>query len=317
MSRLATVGETMLRYSPPGDGRLETADAFEVHVGGAESNVAVAAARLGVDACWLSRLPEGRLGRRIARRLRREGVEVAVDWTEGGRVGTYYLEPGGRSRRTEVVYDRTETPVRAATPRHLATERVERADALHVSGITPALSETLAETTEELLALAGEADTTRVFDLNYRRKLWSPAQARATLTDLLPAVDTLVVAERDAATVLDRADEPGPLVRDLAAEYDLGTVVLTRGEAGATALRDGDRADHPTFDAADSHPVGTGDAFVGGFLAADLRGEGLRRALATGAATAALKREIPGDLATVDPAEVERLLADGADGIAR
>jgi len=314
---LATFGETMLRFSPPGNGRLETSDQFDVHVGGAESNVAVAAARLGVESCWLSRLPDTRLGRRITGRLQQHGVDTVVDWTAEGRVGTYYLEPGGTSRQTAVVYDRGGTPIRHVRPAALATDRIRAADAFHVTGITPALSETLAETTADLLSLAGEADTTRVFDVNYRRKLWSPAEARETLTDLLPSVDVLVVAERDAATVLDRDEPVEALARGLAADYDIGTVIVTEGAAGATALRDGDAYSQATFDAADTHPVGTGDAFVGGVLAADLSGEPLDRALATGAATAALKREIPGDLATVDPAEVERLLGGRDDGIAR
>jgi len=314
---LATVGETMLRYSPPDDERLETCDRFDVHTGGSESNVAAAAARLGVDSCWLSRLPETRLGRHVTGHLRQYGVEPVVDWTDDGRVGTYYLESGGQSRTTTVIYDRTGTPIREATPGDLATDRIETADALYVSGITPALSETLAETTAELLALAGEADTGRVFDVNYREKMWSPTAARETLTELFPAVDTLVVAERDARTVLDRTDDAGVLGQDLAAAYDIETVIVTQGAAGATAVREGTILTQETFAAADSHPVGTGDAFVGGYLAADLQGESLERALCTGAATAALKREIPGDVATVDPAEVERLIDGSSEEISR
>jgi len=118
---LATFGETMLRYTPTGDERLETSETFAVHTGGAESNVAVAAARLGLGSAWLSRLPDTPLGRRIAATLRRHGVDPLVDWTDGGRVGTYYLEPGGKSRTASVTYDRVGT--RSAKPRRPTSQR--------------------------------------------------------------------------------------------------------------------------------------------------------------------------------------------------
>lgn len=311
---LAAFGETMLRYTPTGDRRLETSEEFAVHVGGAESNVAAAAARLGLESAWLSRLPDTRLGRRIAATLRRHGVEPCVDWTDGGRMGTYYLEPGGKSRTASVTYDRAGTPIREATPADLATDRVAAADALHTTGITPALSETLADTTAELLELAGHNGTTRVFDVNYRGKLWAPAAARETLSGLLDAVDVLVVADRDAATVFDADGDSEVVARRFASTHDIDLVIVTEGAAGATALSGGEVHAQPTFEATDRYPVGTGDAFVGGFLASYLRGEDLDRALSVGAATAALKREIPGDIATVDPADVRALLdADTRD----
>jgi 2-dehydro-3-deoxygluconokinase len=314
---LATFGETMLRYTPTGDERLETSETFAVHTGGAESNVAVAAARLGLGSAWLSRLPDTPLGRRIAATLRRHGVDPLVDWTDGGRVGTYYLEPGGKSRTASVTYDRAGTPVREATPADLATEHIARADAFHTTGITPALAETLAETTGELLALAGEHGTTRVFDVNYRGKLWSPAAARDTLSSLLDDVDVLIVADRDAETIFEFDGDAASIAREFTSAYDLDRVVVTQGETGATALFGGETFTQSTFESTDRYPVGTGDAFVGGFLASYLRGELPERALSVAAATAALKREIPGDLATVDPPDVESLLDSSARDISR
>ncbi len=314
---LATFGETMLRYSPTGDERLETSDEFAVHVAGAESNVAVAAARLGLDSAWLSRLHDSSLGRRITGTLRHHGVDPLVDWTDEGRVGTYYLEPGAESRTASVVYDRAGTPVRETTPGDLPTDRIAAADAFHTTGITPALSETLADTTAELLALAGRNDTARVFDVNYRGKLWSPESARETLSGLLGDVDVLVVADRDAATIFDAAGRPETVAREFASSHDIDLVVVTQGEAGATALLEGDVYTQSTFETANRYPVGTGDAFVGGLLASYLRGDSLDRALSVAAATAALKREIPGDLATVDPADVDAVLDDPDRDISR
>lgn len=314
---LATFGETMLRYTPTGDERLETSEEFAVHVGGAESNAAVAAERLGCDSAWLSRLPDTALGRRIAATLRRHGVDPLVDWTEEGRVGTYYLEPGGKSRRASVTYDRAETPIREATTADLATARITRADAFLTTGITPALSETVAETTADLLALAGEAGTTRVFDINYRGKLWSPGDARERLSTLLAEVDLLIVADRDAETIFEYGGDASSVASEFSSAYDIDRVIVTQGSAGATALVEGELFVQSTFESRNRYPVGTGDAFVGGFLAAYLGDESPDRALSVAAATAALKREIPGDIATVDPADVESLLDSPERNISR
>ena len=317
MSTLLTFGETMLRLTPPGDERIESADSLAVHVGGAESNVAVAAQRLGVDAAWMSKLPDTPPADRIARALRAQEVEPLVTTAETGRVGTYYLETGSRPRGTNVVYDREGAAVRTATPDELPVERVREADTFYTSGITPALSDTLVDTVADLFAAANEADTSVAFDLNYRAKLWSPAEARDTLRRLLPAVDTLVVAARDAATVLDREGDTEPVARALATEYDAETVVVTRGGDGAVAVHEGEAFDQPAFAADSPYPVGTGDAFVGGFLARRHRGGTVPEALEHAAATAALKRTIPGDMATVTPGDVAAVVAGEPEALSR
>ena len=253
-----------------------------------------------------------RLGRRVERGVREHGVEPLVATGEG-RVGTYYLEPGGKPRGTSVVYDREDAAVRTATPEELAVDRLEAADAFYTSGITPALSETLATTTEELLAAAGEASLTRAFDLNYRAKLWTPEEAAATLRPLFDHVDVLVVAARDAATVLGRDADPATVARSLAADYDCELVVVTRGDAGAVAAHDGETFERGALDTDTVDPVGTGDAFVGGLLASRLAGGTVPEALDVAAATAALKRTVAGDAAVVTPEEVAGVL-DGADG---
>jgi 2-dehydro-3-deoxygluconokinase len=314
MADLVTFGETMLRLSVPAGERLELTDDLSIHVGGAESNVAVAAHALGHDAVWTSKLPEGRLGRRVVRALAAYGIETDVAWAEEGRVGTYYYEPGGAPRGADVVYDRAGAAVRTATPAELPVARIEDADAFYVSGITPALSETLAETTASLLDRATESDTHTALDLNYRAKLWSPAEARETLEPLLDRLDTLVVAERDAATVLDRTGDPADVAGALAADHGLETVVVTLGDAGALAWHDGAVHRGPVFEAETVDPVGTGDAFVGGFLSRRLHGGDVPRALAEGAAAASLKRTLAGDVALLTAAEVDAVAEEGADG---
>ncbi|WP_435195519.1 bifunctional 2-dehydro-3-deoxygluconokinase/2-dehydro-3-deoxygalactonokinase [Natronomonas sp. EA1] len=316
-TELATFGETMLRLAPPAGIRLETATDLSFRTAGAESNVAIAAARLGTDATWLSKLPDSPLGRRVLADTRRHGVENAVVMADEGRVGTYYLDFGGEPRGTEVVYDRANAAVTTATPEELDLDPVREAEVFYTSGITPALSETLAATTERLLETAVEAGTTTAFDLNYRAKLWDHETAKATCEGLFPHVDVLVVAERDARAVLEESGDAAAIGRSLADAHGFETVVVTRGAEGALAVHEGTVYDRPAFETETLDPVGTGDAFVGAFLASRIDGDDIERALAAGAAAAALKRTIQGDLAVITPAELERVIAEEGGGIGR
>lgn len=317
MPELATFGETMLRLSPPEGERLETARNLEFRTAGAESNVAIAAARLGTEATWISKLPDSALGRRVVGDLERHGVDANVAMTEEGRQGTYYLEFGGEPRGTDVIYDREQAAVTTTTVDDVDLAVIRDADVFYTSGITPALSDQLRETTAALLEEATATDTRTAFDLNYRSKLWTLAEARSCFEELLPSVDVLVAAERDARSVLGRDGDREQLAEDLRDDFDLDVVVLTLGDDGALAV-DGERASRqPAFDVETFDPVGTGDAFVGGFLTRRLRNDSIPRALAYAAATAAVKRTIAGDIAVVTPEEVERVLDDETGGISR
>ncbi|WP_202593925.1 bifunctional 2-dehydro-3-deoxygluconokinase/2-dehydro-3-deoxygalactonokinase [Halorubrum halophilum] len=315
---LVTFGETMLRLSPPRGERLETTENLGVQAGGAESNVAVGAARLGADAVWLSKLPESPLGRRIIGELRSHGVRTGVSWAdpETSRLGTYYLEHGGEPRGTNVIYDRADAAITTVTPAELPTGALESAERFHTTGITPALSERAAETTTALLRTAGEAGTTRSFDLNYRAKLWDPETARAAYEELFEHVDTLFVPRRDAREVLGREGDAVEIAHGLASAFDFETVVVTRGTEGAVALRNGEVYEQGVFEADTYDAIGTGDAFVAGYLAKRTDGGDVADALEWAAAAAALKRTVDGDLAVITPGDVESVV-DGAGGIDR
>lgn len=317
MPRLATFGESLLRLSTPPGTPLETTDTFDVHVGGAEGNVAVAAQRLGIETTWISKLPSTPLGKRVASTYRSQEVTTAVRWDEDGRLGTYYLEPGNEPRGSNVVYDREGASIRSATPAELPIDSIADADAFHVTGITPALSDTLASTAKQLLSYAGDNGTTTVFDVNYRSNLWDTDTAAETLGELLPKVDVLFVALRDAREVLGYNRKPETVARHLTDEYDLELAVVTRGEEGALAYDGETVVKQSTVPTETVDAIGTGDAFVGGFLAAWLTNDTLETSLKWGTATAALKRTITGDMALVRPAMVERILAEDAQEIER
>ena len=312
---IVTIGETMLRLSPPTGVRITQANEFEVHVGGAESNVAVIASQLGCQTRWISKLPASPLGRRITTALRGYDVELDIVWDhdDDARVGTYYFEPGGTPRGDTVHYDRAGSSVTTLTTTELPLETVNSASICYISGITPALSGTLRTTVETVLQTAQSVGTQTAFDLNYRSKLWDTATAKKAYQSLLPYVDILIGAERDVNACLERNADPESIVRDLASTFNLETVVLTRGDNGAVAFHDNTIFEQPVYDAETIDAVGTGDAFVGGFLTQKLNdshpgpdktSEDIASALATGAATAALKRTMKGDVAAITPAEV-------------
>ncbi len=317
MSELVTFGETMLRLSPSGNERIETAGEFEVRAAGAESNVAIAAERLGASATWFSKLPDNPLGRRVAGDLDRYGIDADPVWTQEGRQGTYYLEQAGKPRGTNVVYDRADAAVTTAEAEEFDLEEIRTAEVFFTSGITPALSSTLEETTARLLETASQAGTTTAFDLNYRQKLWSPSEAKETLTALFDDIDVLVVAARDARHVLGLEGDARELAETLGTEHDFETVVITRGAEGALAWHEGEFHDHDAYETDTVDPIGTGDAFTGAFLARRIDGDSVSSALEYGAATAALKRTIPGDVAVVTPEEVESVIDEQTSDISR
>lgn len=314
---IVTFGESMLRLSPPVGDRIEVADKLEFRVAGAESNVAIAAARLGSDTVWLSKVNDSPLGRKVTTSIRQHGVTTDVAWSQEGRQGTYYLEFGTEPRGTNVIYDRENAAVTTATPADLPVERVRNADAFYTSGITPALSSTLRTTVRSLLDAARSADTTTVFDLNYRAKLWSAAEARQAYESLLPSVDVLVAAERDARSVLGLDGTPEELLSELRSSYDHDVVVLTQGEDGAIGSAGSGVVDQPSYETETVDPVGTGDAFLGGFLARYLAGDPFGKALDFAAATAALKRTMRGDVAVVSPREVRSVQREHGGSIDR
>jgi 2-dehydro-3-deoxygluconokinase len=304
MTEIVTFGETMLRLSPEKGERIESADHLECRTAGAESNVAITAARLGAATVWLSKLPDSVLGRRVAADIRSHGVDPQVVWSEEGRQGTYYLEQAGEPRGTNVIYDRAHAAVTTATPDELRTDAVADADIFFTTGITPALSEQLYETTEALLETASKT----AFDLNYRSKLWSESAAADAFDDLLPSVDILFAPERDGRSILGVSGDAESVAETLRSRYDCETVVVTRGADGAVAVTDESTVKQDAFDAETFDPIGTGDAFVGSYLAKRVDGESVDTAMEWAAATAALKRTMAGDIAYVSPTEVDAVL---------
>ncbi len=268
----------------PRPGRLRHAASLELKVGGAESNLAIALSRLGVSSGWVSLLGDDEPGQLVLDRVRGEGVDVSrVQRVEDLPTGLYLREQVGANAR--VYYYRRGSAASTMAPEILDPEYLGGAEFLHLTGITPALSEDCRDFT---LWAAREGGARVSFDVNYRSKLWRPEEARIFVEEILPSVDLLFVGDDEAEALWGRDDED--LVRELASRGPR-EVVLKRGKEGSLALVEGRVITHPVFPVQEVDPVGAGDAFNAGYLAGHLWGlapeERLRAASAMGALSVA------------------------------
>ncbi|MBE7554955.1 MAG: sugar kinase [Anaerolineales bacterium] len=321
MYDLVTLGETMLRFTPPDLKRLEQTTSFNLEIGGSESNLAIGLARLGLKVLWLSRLTHNPLGRFIEGAIARHGVDTTrIIWTESDRVGLYFLEEGPPPRQNTVIYDRKQSAMSQLRASELPVDLFlpNRARLLHLTGITPALSPTTAVAAQRALNLAKEAGWQVSFDFNYRRLLWSPAEALAGCQPFLEAADLIFAPLNDVRLLygLDPSVTPEQILALLRGHYPQATLVVTLGKEGAIGGEPGGPVvRQAAFPTEMVDPLGGGDAFAAGFLYQYLTGEAsagrMSKALLWGAAMAALKYTIPTDIPWLSQAEVESLVQRG------
>ena len=326
---LVTLGEAMIRLSPPSFRRLEQAESFDVQVGGGELNVAVAAARLGLSAAWVSRLPRQALGRMVANRARLHGVDTShVVWTDEDRVGLYFTEFGAAPRASLVIYDRAGSATSRLQPGEVDWAQVlAGARWFHTSGITPALSDSCAQVTREAMAAARAAGARTSFDVNYRKRLWSPEQAGRVCTELVARTDVLITTEEDTNVVFGiKGEDYRDIAHQLADRFGFQAVAITirtnplvwQNTWTALAYAGGKFYDTRTYTVEIVDRVGAGDAFSGGFIYGWLATDGdIQYALDFGVANSALKHSVPGDLGWTTREEVEALLQGGGMRIQR
>ena len=303
---LVTFGETMIRLSTPTGHRLETSTSLDIGIGGTESNVAIALARLGRRVAWTSVLPRNPFGARIAAELRRHGVDDQhVRWADHGRVGVYYLDMGTPPRPTHVIYDRAASAIATCDVGDIDTSLVSRAQLLHLTGITPALSPACAEIARALAESARVAGVPMSFDVNYRGLLWTPEQAAAMLDPFCSSATILFCGRNDAHLLwgIDGTNEE--MAHKLSKRFGAATTVLTLGDEGAIAVtQDGNVYQEVPEAVQVVDKVGAGDALAAGFLHGYLDGD-IARALKLGVTLASLKMTIHGDLTVINGRELE------------
>ncbi len=319
-TQVISFGETMLRLSPPIGKRLEQTDQFTAYVAGTESNTLACLARLGMHATWMSALPANPLGRGVAAALRGHGVDLSrVVWHgKEERLGIFYSEELPAPIRTPVYYDRTGSSCARIDPSALDLSGLESAQLLHLTGITPALSDNTRAVFSRLLRFAEREGIPLSFDVNYRAKLWGVAEAAVGIEAACRQASVLICTRDDAATLWGLTGDAEKVLRGLAnlSGENSKTLVLTLGSQGAAELTSGIYNYHEALSIEGNHRFGSGDAFAAGYLYAYLGGDhylSLRQEadatpLLYGNALAAIKRGIAGDIAVVSPEDVETVV---------
>jgi 2-dehydro-3-deoxygluconokinase len=296
MTRVLTLGEPMAVMYPTEPVTLDAARTLGLDVAGAESNFAIGLARLGVPARIFTRLGADRFGDLIRAVWAREGVDASLVLTDPqAPTGIYFREwlPDGERR---VLYYRQGSAASRMQPDDLRPEWFAGLGLLHLSGITPALSASCAATCQRAVELAKAAGAVVSFDPNYRAKLWAPAEAQAGLLPLMRQADWLLLGHEDARAVLGTDDDDDILRQGRA--LGPSVVVLKRAERGAVAWAEGQRWEAPGVPAVKAiDPVGAGDGFDAGFVAARLRGLGVEAALWAGNKVGAGSVAVLGDYA--------------------
>jgi 2-dehydro-3-deoxygluconokinase len=327
MAEVVTLGEAMLRLSPPHFSRLEQADSFDARIGGGELNVAVGVSRLGLTSSWVSKLPTNPIGRMVRNKAREQGVDTSgVVWSNSGRVGIYFLEFGATPRASSVLYDRAGSAVSTLAPGEVDWKSVfQGCKVFHTSGITPALSQSCAETTMEAVQAAKAAGAEVSFDVNYRGKLWTQEEANKCLVPMMEYVDILITTEEDTHKVFGvREADYQSVAKRLVERFGFKAVAITlredlsvlRNNWSAFALSNGQVHHGPTYTVEIIDRVGGGDSFSAGFIYGYLTGD-VAKGVNYGVAFSALKHSIPGDLNWATLAETEALLKGGGLRIER
>src|SRR5262252_668273 len=308
-AQLVTLGEAMLRLSVrPGD-RLEDGPAFDVHVAGAEANVAFAAARVGLRSAWASALPANPLGRRVAATLAAAGVDTSlVHWVEGGRLGLYFVEMGAAPRPISVVYDRAGSAIAQATPDLFDWDAIADTGFLHLSGITLGLSASCYDIGVRAMEEARRRGAVVTLDVNYRQRLWPPTAAAAAIRSVAHLVDAVICTAEDARDLFGAVGEPEAVLAILCTHLGVDLAVLTLGAEGAVASHAGETSRRPGHLVETIDRVGAGDAFAAGLIWG-LRDGSVELGLERGLAMSALKMTLHGDLFRLDAGDVATLMA--------
>ena len=334
--KVITFGEIMLRLNPEGYYRFTHAERFEASYAGGEANVAVSLANYGVDAAFVSKVPAHEIGQCAVNALRRYGVDTKHMIRGGKRLGTYYVEKGASQRASKVIYDREYSAIALASKEDFNWDEIfDGADWFHWTGITPALGGELPQICLEACKAAKERGITISCDLNYRKKLWTPQQAKEVMSELIKYVDVCIANEEDAKDVFGIEAEgtdinAGKLnhegyvsvAQQISQQFGCKKVAITlRGSISANdndwaamLYSDGQAYFSPTYRVHIVDRVGGGDSFGGGLIYALLMEKEPQDAINFAVAASCLKHTIEHDFNLVSVSEVEVLAGGNASG---
>lgn len=330
----------MLRLATPGFLRFGQSETLTATFGGGEANVAVSLANFGIPVGFVTRLPENDLGKACMMELRKFGVDVDHILWGGERLGLYFLEAGAVSRASKVIYDRAHSSAAGIQPGMVDWDEVfENAGWFHWTGITPAISQSAADTCLEAIRIANNKGITVSCDLNFRKNLWKYGKkASDVMPDLVAGTDVLLGNEEDAAMVLGIHPEGVDVTRgdvDAAAYASVSQQIMARFprcKKVITTLRGSVSASHNSWSGVlwNGHTlfeaptyqithivdrVGGGDSFMGGLIYGMLTWpDDDQKALDFAVAASCLKHTIYGDFNRVTPEEVLKLMGGDTSG---
>ncbi len=330
----------MLRLATPGFLRFGQSETLTATFGGGEANVAVSLANFGIPVGFVTRLPGNDLGKACMMELRKFGVEVDHILWGGERLGIYFLEAGAVSRASKVIYDRAHSSAAGIQPGMVDWDQVfENAGWFHWTGITPAISQSAADTCLEAIRIANSKGITVSCDLNFRKNLWKYGKkASEVMPELVAGTDVLLGNEEDAAMVLGIHPEGVDVTMghvDAAAYASVSqqiTARFPRCKKVITTLRGSVSASHNSWSGVlwNGHTlfeaptyqithivdrVGGGDSFMGGLIYGLLTWpDDDQKALDFAVAASCLKHTIYGDFNRVTPEEVLKLMGGDASG---
>ena len=340
MSKIVCFGELMLRLNPEGYLRFEQANRFEASFGGGEANVAVSLAHFGMDAGFVSKFPAHSIGDMAVRSLRAEAVNVDNIVRGGERMGIYYLEKGASQRASKVIYDRKYSSIGTACRSDFDWNTIlDGAEWFHFTGITPALSDAVAEITLDALKVCKEKGIKVSCDLNFRKKLWSSEKAGQVMGELCKYVDVCIANEEDAEKVFgiepDHNDvEGGKLNREgyidvakkLSERFGFEKVAITLRESisandnnwAAMLYADGEAYFSKKYAVHIVDRVGGGDSFGAGLIYGLMNGYDNQKTIEFAVAASCLKHSIETDFNYVSVDEVATLMkGDGSGRVQR
>lgn len=336
MGKIVTFGELMLRLAPENYFRFVQSDKFCASFGGAEANVAVSLANYGADAVFVTKLPAHEIGQAAVNSLRRFGVDTSKIVCGGERVGIYYCEKGASQRPSKVIYDRAYSSIALAQKADFDWEEIfAGAEWFHFTGITPALSDGVAEICLDACRKAKQKGIKISCDLNFRKKLWSKEKAGEVMGELCRCVDYCIANEEDAKDVFGIEAENTDIVggrlnregyvsvaRKLTERFGFQGVAITLRESRSANDNDwsgmlytgGKAYFSKKYSMHIVDRVGGGDSFGGGLIFALKRGYDAQRAIEFAAAASCLKHSVEGDYNMASLTEVEALAGGDASG---
>jgi len=330
------LGDLLASFTPVGYERFTQASDYKVTFTGAEANVLASLSNFGLKTRFVSRVPENDIASAALRQLKSFGIDTSFVAKGGNRLGILYLEKGASQRPSKVIYDRLGSGICEAKPEDFNLEEIfEDACWFHFTGISPALSDSLAKVIKAACIAAKKAGCTISCDLNYRKNLWTTEKAKSVMEPLLEYVDILIANEEDVEKVLGikavgteveeaKLNETGyiEVAKLLSEKYGFKAVATTLRESisasinnwSALLYKDGKAYKSRQYQIQIVNRVGGGDSFAAGLIYALQNHLDEDKAIEFAAAASCLKHTIEYDYNMVSVKEVEALMNGNGNG---